>query len=255
MKYRQRTGDRFVKRGLAMPKITPGILVLALFVATTARGQDFLRADAAHPEVSASGRGEVQISPTRAAVSVTVSTKGRTAAEAASLNAGRVASTRAALRATGLTEAELRNVGYSVSPNYERRPEPEGFIARYTIRAETARLDDVGRLIDAALSGGATEVSSVQFFAPNSDDARRAAMAIAVRAARQDAEAIARAAGGSLGRLITITSSSGNPPGVYAGGVALLASSAAVPTYLPPSDLTITASAIGRWEFIPAATR
>jgi uncharacterized protein YggE len=235
-----------------MSRILSGAVVSILILTTGARAQQLAGADAAHPEVTASGRGEVQLTPTRAALSVTTITRSGSAAEAAAENARIVGATRRGLQNVGLSESELRAVGYGVSQNFDSKGKPDGFAARYTIRVETSQLQNIGRIVDAALSGGANEVSGVQFFAPNSDSSRRAAMALAVAAARQDAEAIARAAGGSLGRLISITSFGPGQSGMYLQSAVLTAGGmASAPTYLPPSDLTVVAQASGRWEFVP----
>mgnify|MGYP006150486027 CR=1 FL=1 len=54
----------------------------------------------------------------------------------------------------------------------------------------------VGRIIDTAISKGANMISSLNFYASNTDAARRQAMALAIQRARLDAEAAATAAGG-----------------------------------------------------------
>ena len=226
---------------------------------TTAAGQVVQSsASAREPEIMATGRGEARIAPTLAYVGVTVVTRARTAAEAASLNASRVASTMAALREAGLGAEHLTTMGYNLSQHYEgARNQPSGFVARNSIRAEVRRVADLGRVIDAAIAGGANEISSVQFSSDNLPDARRSAMADAVRQARADAETIARAAGGSLGRLITLSSSAaGMPPGreMYLEAAAV-SSLGGQPTSIMPRDLVITAHASGRWEFIPGSSR
>lgn len=208
------------------------------------------------PEITASGRGEVKVAPTASSLSISVTTRAPTAAQAAADNATRLESTLKALRATGLTQTELTTLGYSVGQNYERMGDnpriPAGFLARNTIRAEVRRLDDLGKVIDAALAGGATEIAGIQYISANSQEARRTALVSAVREARADAEAIARAAGGSLGRLIGL-SSAGNireAAGMaYGAEYAMMAP--APPSIITPRDLTIYAHVTGRWEFTP----
>jgi uncharacterized protein YggE len=152
-------------------------------------------------------------------------------------------------------------MGYNVGQNFEPPPEPRtspqrvpsGFIARNSIRAEVKRLDDVGKVIDAALAGGATEISTVQFLPPTSENARREALATAVREARQDAEVIARAAGGSLGRLLSMNSTGSSPAfnqgyfGDMSGSIQIRGAG----TSLMPRDLLVAAQVYGRWEFVP----
>jgi uncharacterized protein len=81
-------------------------------------------------------------------------------------------------------------------------------------------------------------------------------MSEAVREARRDADVLARAAGGSLGRLIALNSGGASQPFprdfVLAGGQAR---AAGAPTNIAPGELNITATVSGRWEFIPGPSR
>lgn len=78
-------------------------------------------------------------------------------------------------------------------------------MARNSIRVRMSELDGVGAVIDVALDAGANRVDAVQFNAASLDDARREALAGAIERARGDAEIMARAAGGTLGALIEVT--------------------------------------------------
>jgi uncharacterized protein YggE len=216
---------------------------------------------AGQPEITASGRGEVRLAPTYAALTVNVGTRANTAVEAAAQNAQKVQAVIKALRGSGLSEKDITTAGYHLQQDYDyrpdRRPEPSGFTANTSIRAEVRRLESLGKVIDAAIAGGATGISGVQYFAANTDEARRSAMAQAVREARTDADVLARAAGGSLGRLIALNSAGINQPFprqmMEAGGMAM--ARAAAPTNIVPGELTVIAMVSGRWEFIPGASR
>jgi len=187
-----------------------------------------------------------------------VTTRAGTAAEAAAQNAGKVASTLAAVRQAGVAAEDLMNQGYSIEQAYEDNGRRRGgFTARNSIRARVNSVDQVGKIIDAAVGGGAGEINSVQFSAPNIEEARRGAMTEAVKQARADAAVLAAAAGGTLGRLITLSSSSSFPPG-YASAqleAGVVTSALSVPTVVSPRELTVSAQAFGRWEFIPGASR
>ena len=212
---------------------------------------------AREPEITATGRGETHLPPTFAVVIVAVSTRAGSATEAASQNAVKVASTMNSLRAAGVAAQDLSNEGYSVEQAYDEKSRRAGFTARNSIRARVNSVDQVGRVIDAALAGGATDVSSVQFGAASVEDARRTAMTEAVRQARADAEVIASAAGGRLGRLISLSAGSGMPPGYgpFMLEARVTSAGGSVPTVLSPRDLLVSAQASGRWEFIPGTSR
>ena len=204
------------------------------------------------PQVSASGRGEVQIKPTRATLYFTVQAKAETAAIAASKNAQLVAATMKSLLAAGLRPENITNANYSVSPDYDFSSTGRkqiGFVASNGIRVELANISDVGKVIDAGLAGGATQVASAQYSGDKMDEARRTALKAAVEQARRDAEAMAAAAGGELGRLVFL--SSGLVQGFNDRAVELAGGSVvARATEIRPADLTVSAIATGRWEFI-----
>jgi uncharacterized protein YggE len=205
-------------------------------------------------EIAASGRGEVRFPPDRAILTVTVETNARTATEAAANNARAVASTLASLRAAGVKESELSNSSYSVNQDFENgdRRRPRGFVAHNSIRIEVPRVSEAGKLIDAALAGGATIVAPIQFLGPDMPNARRDALKAAVAEAKRDAEAMAEASGGSLGRLLSMSTGIAQPMGydqvmVRATGMA----SPPPPTTIRPGDIVVAATANGRWEFVP----
>jgi uncharacterized protein YggE len=213
---------------------------------------------AREPEITASGHGETHLPPTFAVVMIGVTTRAGTAADAATQNAAKVASALAALRQAGVAAQDLTNQGYSIEQAYEDNGRRRGgFTARNTIRARVNSVNQVGQIIDAAVGGGAGEINSVQFGAPNIEEARRAAMTEAVKQARADAAVLASAAGGTLGRLITLSSSSSFPPGYGSFQLesVVVTGASSVPTVLSPQDLTVSAQALGRWEFIPGASR
>lgn len=229
----------------------------AVFTASTgAIGQIPSAASAREAEVVASGVAEVHTPPTFANVTIAVTTNAATAAEAASQNAAKMASTMNALRQSGIAADAISTQGYSIEQAYDNQGRHRnGFTARNALLVHIDRIDRIGPIIDAVVSAGATDISGIQYGSAMMDDVRRNAMAEAVKRARADAALIASAAGGTLGRLISITSSSAPPPMygqlnevMVAGGL-----SGRAPTdVVAPKDLSAVAQASGRWEFIPS---
>lgn len=186
----------------------------------------------------------------RATLQVAVETRAPTAAAAAQDNARRTRATLDTLRTLGLTREQLGTFGYTVQPEYTRA-QVTGYVARNTVRVDMKKIDEVGRVIDAALAGGANSIGGLQFTASNADSARRDAMARATAQARGDAEALARAAGGTLGPLLELTASGDNGvrPIMYAR--AAVAGAAAAPTPIDAGPITVTVSVNTRWQFVP----
>jgi uncharacterized protein YggE len=216
------------------------------------------------PEITASGRGEVPITPDRATVLVSVESRAPSASAASTANSTRMSAVLDALRRAGLAQADVTTSVYTVGQDPRSMRITPGsplpsieFLARNSVRATVRRVDDVGKVIDAALAAGATSIASVQFSPPSTDEARRTALGMAVAQAQRDADALARAAGGTLGRLLSM-SSSGNtgPASAYASDTyfaerEMVMGGSAYPTMINPRDLTITVAVFGRWEFIP----
>jgi uncharacterized protein YggE len=237
-------------------RILPLAMCAVLVTATTATSQTPSSASAREPEIVASGTAEVHTPPTFANVTISVTTNAGTAADAASQNATRMSATMSALRQAGIAAADITTQGYSIEQAYDNQGRHRnGFTARNALQVKVNQIGRIGAVIDAAVAAGATEVSSIQYGSVTMDDTRRAAMTEAVKRARADAALIANAAGGSLGRLISMTSSSNTPPGygrVVSGVVLTAEMSPPAPTnVIAPSDLSAIATAYGRWEFVP----
>jgi len=230
-------------------------LVLGLSAVSSAQSAS---AKPPEPEITTTGRGEVRLAPDLAYIVVGVTNQSPSAIDAASENARRIAAILAALRGLGLTDQQVRTAGYSLSQMYEypknQEPRLKGFTARNTLRAEIRRIDDVGKAIDAAISAGATDVASIQFSASNTEEARRTALSDAVRQARSDADAMARAAGGTLGRLLSVASAGVALPGNYPYQSVVLSAGmpSPPPTPIVPGELSVVAQVSTRWEFLPA---
>jgi hypothetical protein len=203
------------------------------------------------PAVVTSAEAHADAPADRAAILVTVETHASTAAAAAADNSRLTRATLDTLRTLGLSREQLGTFGYSVMPQYSQA-KVSGYVARNTIRVDIRRIDEVGKAIDAALAGGANSIGGLQFTASNADSARRDAYARATAQARGDAEALAKAAGGTLGALLELTASGDNGvrPVMYAARS--MTGAAAAPTPIDAGPITVNVSVNARWQFLPA---
>lgn len=239
-----------MKRGLL------ATLGLALTPLTT-HAQDIQAPSATiGPQIVVTGHGEVKVSPDRATIQIAVQTRAATAAEAAAQNATKQQAVLSALRSLGLSNDQLSTMNYQVYPEqrYEQGKDPviAGYNVTNTIVADIRKIDQVGKVIDAALSHGANLISSLQFYSSNTQAARRTAIGSAIENARADADAAARAAGGSIGGLIEINVVAFAPPQprpmmmARAAGVAQV-----VDTPINPGEDTLGVDVLTRWKFVP----
>ena len=230
------------------------IVGLGMMVAPiTGHPQDTNASLVAIPQISVGGRGEVKISPDRATIQISVQTRAATATAAAAENATKQQSVLTALRALGLGADQLSTINYNVYPEqrYEQGKEPVivAYNVTNTILADVRKLSQVGQVIDAALAHGANMISSLQFYASNTEAARRSAIGTAIEKAHADADAAARAAHGSLGALleIDIGAFSSPPPQPM---MRLATGVAQADTPINPGDQTVSVEVNTRWRFI-----
>lgn len=232
-------------------------LLIAISTPLSIHAQDRLTPLEWVPQIAVTGRGEVKVSPDRATIQISVQTRASSAAAAAVENANKTQAVLAALRALGLANDQLSTINYNVHPEqrYEPNKEPTvvGYTVTNTVLAEVRRLNQVGPVIDAALSRGANMITSLQFFASNTEAARRTAIAAAIEKARADAEAAARAARGTLGTLLEINIGAYSPPiqPMMAPMVMRREMSAQADTPINPGQDTLIVDVTTRWRFVP----
>ena len=214
---------------------------------------------AAPARIVTSGEAEIRVVPDRASISIGVQTRASTAATASADNARRQKAIIDTLKAMGIGSDQITTQNYSVYPEMKYEPTTGvgrviGYNVSNVVRVELRRVDQVGSVIDATLAKGANQINSIQFSSSTAADARRTAMADAVRDARADAEVLARAAGGTLGGLIELTSNSA-PIRPMFGEMAMAAAKDRVQTPIQPGEQSITANVTVVWQFIPGSGR
>ena len=210
------------------------------------------------PSISTGGVGEASVVPDRAMLNVAVESQGQTAAAAGAENAKLQAHVIDAVKAAGVAAPQIRTSGYNVYPEYAQAsgkgPRVTGYRAQNAVQIEIRNLESVGKVIDAVLAAGATNLSALSLYASNTDAARREALQKAVAKARADAEVAATAAGGSLGVLLELTTEPfGIPQPIVRGmqtGMAMEARMAA-PTPVETGEITVNAAVHVRWQFVP----
>jgi uncharacterized protein len=210
------------------------------------------------PTIVASGMGEARVTPDRAVIMIGVQSRGTTAAAAASANATRQRAVIDTLVALGIPRDRIATMHFNVFPEMRhdaatQRERVIGYMVSNTVRVELQRIDQVSTAIDAALAKGANQINSLNFSAQNTDEPRRRALAQAVQAARSDAEAMARAAGGSLGDLQELTTGQLSQPIPMQRQMAARGAVAMdMATPIEPGEEVVRVSVTARWRFVGA---
>ena len=208
------------------------------------------------PQIVTTAVGEARVPPDRATLIVAVETRASTAAQAGAENARRQKAVLDTLRKLGLSQDQLSTTGYSVHPEMryeENRSRVVGYVARNMVQADLRRIDQVGSLIDAALGAGANVVNSLRFYSSRENEARQSALANAVQKARADAEAMARAAGGTLGPLLELSTAGPVRPMYEEVAMMARATADAPPTPINPGEQEVSVMVSAKWTFVPGS--
>jgi len=176
--------------------------------------------------ITVSASSHVTLVPDTAHVSLGISVTKPTV-EAARAEAAKVMNAIVgAAKSKGIAERDIRTTGISLSPQLDpctygpsacAKP---GTIVGYAMSEQVDvtvhDLDVAGAVIDAATAAGATNVNGITFVVDDPDAAANRARVAAIGKAHDEADAMARAAGVSLGRVVSITESPTAVPIPYA---------------------------------------
>jgi uncharacterized protein len=205
------------------------------------------------PQITVATHEEAHVTPDRATIQISVQTTAPTANAAAAENAAKQAAVIRALRALGLGDDQISTTNYNIYPEQRYEPNKEPTVVGYnvtnTLSVEVRKLSQIGSVIDATVAKGANMVTSLQFFASNTEDARRTIIASAVQKARLDAEAAARAAGGTVGELLEISIGAYSPPSPRPMLRVSAAMADQAQTPINPGEQTLSVDVNTRWQF------
>jgi uncharacterized protein YggE len=164
--------------------------------------------------VSAEGLSEGR--PDMAIINLGVTTEGQTAAAALAENARRMTALNAALRRAGVAERDIQTSNVSVYPQQQyvegQTPRITGYQANNTVTAKVRRIDNTGRVIDAAVGAGGNTVNGVSFTYQEPDVQMDAARRDAITKARARAELYANALGMRVVRIVAVNEGGGYSP-------------------------------------------
>lgn len=213
-------------------------------------GMLFTAVGAAAADIVASGTGEVVVEPDSATLNLGVSETGKDMQVAQQSVNSRIEAVRQALVGAGVERGDIAVSDIYLYTNYDYSKGSEqvtGYSMSHTLVITVRDLNKLGEYIDVALGAGANQLNGVSFLLSNSTDAYLEALALATKDARAHAEALAAAAGLTLGKLDKLEESSGGWGAPYA----LQADSAygkGAGTTVDVSSLTISATVMCEFD-------
>jgi uncharacterized protein YggE len=186
------------------------------------------------PTVSVEADGKVSAKPDMATLTLEVETQAASAAAASKDNAGRTQTLLAALKPALGPEDQLRTLSFRLQPVRVPRDkthplEIKGYQAVHRLEVKVKDLDRLGRVLDTALTKGASQINGPYWGHSHLEELQRQAAVDALGRARRLAEALAQASGLKIQGLEKISTGVRLLPARAAGEVYLAAKAGAAP--------------------------
>lgn len=166
-------------------------------------------------QITVTGDGSVDAAPDLAVLSMGVTTTADTATKAMAQNTAALAVVLDRLKAAGIAERDVQTSNLSLNPNwtgYDNTTPPRitGYTAVNQVTVRIRALDNLGVVLDAAITDGANTINGLSFGLADPRPAMDKARTAAVIDARAKAELLVQAAGANLGRILSIREGGGD---------------------------------------------
>lgn len=168
-----------------------------------------------------SAEGKALVSPDIATVSFSVVSRGLNPQELAQRNNQLISQAIEFVKSKGVEAKDIRTTGYNLQPNYEYDEDRRtSFISGYTLtQTVTLKIRDlpkVGEILGGLPELGINQIGGVGFGVDEPEKYLTEARAEAFRVAKEKAEAMAKAAGAKLGKVISVSEYQPGPIYPYA---------------------------------------
>lgn len=255
MKSLARYGMRFLPLSLAM-----GMAASVALMPVQASAQ---QAFPPQGTVTTQGHGEVKVRPDSLMVNVSVETKAETLPLARSENNRRMQAIITALKALNLPTLKLETQGVNVYPIQGETPKNKlpkviGYQVNNSLNVTVTGVsadalgEDGSRIVDTALNAGANNVSGLNFFVNDMTAPRAKALELAVKDARANAQAMAKAADIALSGIYNMEGTpqfGGYPRPMYAMRAMAKAEADMSQTPVETGESTVTSDVTVRFKF------
>ena len=190
------------------------------------------------------GEATVRRIPDLAVVALSVTVRDKKTAPARDEANRRASAILARLREGGVPDADVQAPALNVQPTYDYSrgsPKITGYQASRPMTIRVRDIDLLGTILDVLVDDGATQVHGTSMELADPEAASREALAAAVGVARSRAEALATAAGLTLGPPRRIEEESEGSPRPFRGRAMLRAAADSMPTEIAEGEIEISA--------------
>lgn len=194
--------------------------------------------------LSVTGQGEVKAEPDISTISVFITSRGKAASDATSINASSAQKLIDALTRAGIVQKDIQTQNVSVFPVYKDKINSQNatnnviaYEASNSISIIVRKVSDTGSIIDLISNTGDYTISGISFSLEDDTNEKADALDKAITDARNKAEAIAKSARTKITGIKKISADNGFTANKFTD-----AGIAASPTPVQPGDLTVSAS-------------
>lgn len=167
-------------------------------------------------DIGVIGTGRVFTAPDTAVASLGVELTSTTLTQATADANSRMTAVLGKIKSMGVDAKDITTVIYSVSPITSNPKEGEtpaitGYHVSNIVQVKIRKLDDAGKILDAAIAAGANTLNSLNFTLDDPTSFEKQARQQAVVDAMAKAKTLADAAGVKLGPIVSITENVSTP--------------------------------------------
>lgn len=161
------------------------------------------------------GTGQVTVSPDVAYIYIGVHSQSENVTDALNENNTKAQAVSAALQEMGIAAADIQTSGFNIYPQQQFGPQGEvlgvsSYSVDNTVYVTVRDLQILGQMLEVVVTNGANSINGITFDVLDKSQAIAEARRLAIQSARSQAEAVADAAGETLGVLQTLTVYSSN---------------------------------------------
>lgn len=160
--------------------------------------------------VQVSGTAVINVTPDRALIQLGVQSNGGTPAVVEAVNSAAIQGVINAVRVLGIDSRDISTDLYVIEPIYENYDSLyiKGYRINNMVAITVRDVSKTSRVIAAALQAGANQVINVDLYTSELRKYRDQARELAMKAAQEKAQALAKAAGAQAGCVLTINENS-----------------------------------------------
>ena len=175
-----------------------------------------------------SGTGKVNLKPNIATASIGVDITAGTLADATAQSNTRMNTLVEKLKGLGIADKDIQTTNYSITPITSQpraggTPTITGYRVSNQVSITVRKIDDTGKVLDAVVAAGANNIYGISFGVDDPTPYQQQARAAAIKDAQDKAAQLAKAAGVTLGKVVSISEGSTAPRPVFRAAAAPMA--------------------------------